>query len=92
MRLCLYFSYSPESGHFKRLYDSILSATNFRTKKNRKNVLSSVDMETLGIQCEILCQVAAKVKKVEPSLDSHMKVKVQKQMNLILQVVESRGR
>ncbi|XP_023702624.1 NFX1-type zinc finger-containing protein 1 isoform X3 [Cryptotermes secundus] len=81
-----------ESGHFKRLYDSILSALNFRTKKNRKNVLSSVDMETLGIQCEILCQLAAKAKKVELHLDSHVKVKVQKQINLILQVVESRGR
>jgi hypothetical protein len=92
MRLCLYFSYSPESGHFKKLYDSILGAINFRTQKNRKNVLSSVDMETLGIQCEILCQLAAKAKKIEPYVDSHVKVKVLKQINLILEVVRSRGR
>jgi hypothetical protein len=49
-------------------------------------------METLGIQSEILCQLAAKAKKIEPYLNSHVKMKVLKHMDLILQVIGSRGK
>jgi hypothetical protein len=49
-----------------------------------------VDVETLGIQSEILCQLAAKAKNIEPYLNSHVKAKVLKQMNLILHVIGSR--
>jgi hypothetical protein len=62
----------------------------YRTKKRRKNVLSNVDMETLGIKCEILCQLAANAKKIEPHLESRIKAKVLKQMDLILHVIGSR--
>lgn len=86
------FRLFSESGHFKQVYGKILQSFESRTKKNRKNVLSNVDMETLGIQSEILCQLAAKAKKIEPYLNSHVKMKVLKHMDLILQVIGSRGK
>jgi hypothetical protein len=81
-----------EAGYFEPVYDRILQSFGFRTRENRKNVLSKVDMETLGVQSEVLCQLAAKAKKIEPYLNSYVKLKVLNHMILILYIIASRGK
>ncbi|PSN54493.1 hypothetical protein C0J52_05539 [Blattella germanica] len=81
-----------DTKNFKLLVDFLFESLNIRGKKNRKNTWSNNDMETLGIQTDILCEMAENVHKIEYVLIPETKSILLTYMDVILKVLRARIR
>ena len=83
--VCVFVS---ESKVFLQLLDMFIDMLSIRNKEDRKNILCGMDMETMGIKTEILCQMGNKVKN--HNFSSEDKITVLNLMNFILSIIADR--